>query len=70
MKQLRREQALLSEARAARIVNLSTRTLQKWRSLGVGPSYVRLRGAVRYRLSDLKAFIDRGLRLTEGERNE
>ncbi|MDR1186512.1 MAG: helix-turn-helix domain-containing protein [Bifidobacteriaceae bacterium] len=33
-------------------------TLAHWRSLGQGPAYVKLRGAVRYRLRDVEAFED------------
>ena len=37
---------------------ISTRTLQRWRLEGVGPTYVKLGRLVRYRQSDLDAFLD------------
>jgi predicted DNA-binding transcriptional regulator AlpA len=44
---------LLNELQAARLLGLSSRTLQAWRSRGAGPAYVRAGRAVRYRRSDL-----------------
>ncbi len=37
---------------------ISTRTMQRWRVEGVGPTYVKLGRLVRYRISDLDKFID------------
>jgi hypothetical protein len=37
----------------------SERTLQRWRTMAVGPAFVRLGGSVRYRLTDVLAFEDR-----------
>lgn len=34
----------------------SERKLQRWRSTGGGPTYIRLGGSIRYRLSDIIAF--------------
>ncbi|MDR1187539.1 MAG: helix-turn-helix domain-containing protein [Bifidobacteriaceae bacterium] len=31
-------------------------TLAHWRSLGYGPAYLKMRGIVRYRRSDVEAF--------------
>ena len=53
--------ALLNEKEAARFLNLTERTLQNWRYQGHGPQFVKLRRAVRYRLSDLMAFVLAGL---------
>lgn len=51
--------ALLTETQAAQVLSLSIRTLQAWRLKGSGPRFVRLSGrAVRYRNSDLAAFIE------------
>ena len=51
--------ALLTEVQAAEVLNLSIRTLQAWRVRGGGPRFVRLSGrAVRYRNSDLAAYIE------------
>ncbi|MFZ3354425.1 MAG: helix-turn-helix domain-containing protein [Xanthobacteraceae bacterium] len=49
---------LLTEAQAADFLSLSMRTLQAWRVRGSGPNFCRLGRAVRYRRSDLLAWID------------
>jgi len=41
---------------------ISTRTLQRWRLEGVGPTYVKLGRLVRYRQSDLDFFLDENAR--------
>lgn len=48
---------LLTELQAAIFLTLSSRTLQAWRLKGVGPPYVRLGRAIRYRRSDLVAWL-------------
>jgi len=45
---------------------ISTRTLEGWRYRHKGPSFVRIGGRVRYRLSDLEEFERRGS-VTTGE---
>ena len=37
---------------------VSSRTLQRWRLEGVGPTYVKLGRLVRYRQTDLDAFLE------------
>lgn len=48
---------LLKEADAAAYLLLKPSTLASWRSSGAGPKYYKIGGAVRYRQSDLEAFI-------------
>jgi predicted DNA-binding transcriptional regulator AlpA len=50
--------ALLPEIQAAILLNLSSRTLQAWRSKSVGPPFVRAGRAIRYRRSDILAWIE------------
>lgn len=45
---------------AARFLGLSYRTLEKHRSYGTGPTYLKLGGRVVYSIDDLKAWADRG----------
>jgi predicted DNA-binding transcriptional regulator AlpA len=45
---------------AADFLGLSSRTLEKHRTYGTGPSYRKLGGRVVYALDDLKAWADRG----------
>lgn len=36
--------------------NISPRTLERWRWLGLGPRYLKIVGRVVYRLEDIEAF--------------
>ena len=48
------QDCLYDEVRAAALMGVSPRTMQKWRVTGAGPRYVRLSGrCIRYRRSDL-----------------
>ncbi|MFT5394284.1 MAG: putative DNA-binding transcriptional regulator AlpA [Gammaproteobacteria bacterium] len=54
---------LLTEHEAARYLNFTPRALQAWRGRGGGPPFVRISSrAVRYRQSDLEAFVTARLR--------
>ncbi|WP_375687985.1 helix-turn-helix transcriptional regulator [Pseudooceanicola sp. LIPI14-2-Ac024] len=54
-----KERKLLDTKSAAMRLGLSHQTLEKWRSLGTGPQYVRIgTKAIRYRPSDLDAFVN------------
>lgn len=48
---------LLNAAEAAEYLALSKRTLEKWRTSLKGPPYVKMNGAVRYRLEDLEQWV-------------
>ena len=54
---------LLTEKEAAPIVGFTFRTLQQRRYMGLPPDYVRLPGSdsIRYRLSDLLAYVEQGI---------
>ena len=45
---------------------LSEATLERWRSEGIGPMYLKLHGKVRYRMQDICAF--EALRASTGSR--
>lgn len=47
---------------AAAYLKLSKQRLEIWRSTGGGPKYIKNGRAVRYRKSDLDAFLDAGVR--------
>jgi predicted site-specific integrase-resolvase len=53
---------LLDTARVAEILGVSRPTLERWRTQGVGPRFVRHGRWIRYRLRDLEDFLERGLR--------
>jgi hypothetical protein len=46
----------MQERRVARRWNKSIRTLQRWRSEGYGPPFLRIGGTIHYRVSDILAF--------------
>jgi hypothetical protein len=49
---------LLSQRKAAALLHLSERTLERWRVSGTaGPKFVRLGHSIRYRLTDIEAYI-------------
>jgi predicted DNA-binding transcriptional regulator AlpA len=49
----------LTEREVATRCKLSVRTLQRWRYIGMGPSYLKLGGRIVYRLSDVEAWEER-----------
>lgn len=53
---------LVTTKGAAKILDLKPNTLAKWRVAGCGPMFVVMGRAVRYRVSDLKIFIERNTR--------
>jgi hypothetical protein len=52
----------LSRADAATFLGLRPKTLASWHSLGIGPVARRVGGRQFYRLADLEAFRDLGVR--------
>lgn len=49
--------ALLDTPAAAAYLGLKPATLCNWRTLGKGPVFARLGGAIRYRAADLEAWL-------------
>lgn len=58
---------LLDTKAAAEFLNVSTKTMERWRWTGEGPRFVKL-GGVRYRLEDLQEFIESRVRTSTAER--
>jgi hypothetical protein len=59
---------LLKEAEAAQWLALEVTTLRRWRTVGLGPRFIRLSAvAVRYHPDDLTAFIEAGRRSSTRE---
>lgn len=54
--------ATLNDQELAERLGISRKTLQKWRSLGMGPAYLKLGAKVVYRVEDIEAYIQRSLR--------
>jgi excisionase family DNA binding protein len=44
---------------AARLLGVSHRTLEDWRTRGAGPRFIMLGRLVRYRATDLERFVNR-----------
>lgn len=61
----------VSANEAAAMLGVSSRTLANWRTLGIGPAFVRV-GAVHsrtlYRLDDLNAWLDNNRVETSGSK--
>ena len=55
--QSKRSERLLNARDVADILGVSDGTLANWRSLGIGPSYVRAGSAVRYRAGDVTEWL-------------
>ena len=59
---------LLTEKEAAKILGFSIRTLQKWRTQGAGPCFVRVSArAIRYRRADLEQWIEGRIRTSTSD---
>lgn len=55
--------SLLTPAEAAKRLGVGQRLLERWRSTGGGPCFVKMTGkTVRYRSEDLEAFISGNVR--------
>jgi predicted DNA-binding transcriptional regulator AlpA len=50
--------SLVTEVETAKLLHISIRTLQAWRIKLAGPRFVRVGRAIRYRRSDLTAWIE------------
>ena len=48
---------LLTPQGVAALLSLNIQTLAAWRHLQKGPDYIKIGGAVRYRLSDLENWL-------------
>ena len=56
----------LNQLHLARRWTVSPRTLERWRWLGQGPSYLKVGGRVVYRLEDVEAFEAGSVRTSRG----
>lgn len=52
------DELAINEHETARRLQVSVGALRKWRREGEGPVFVRLGRCVRYKLSDLLAYLD------------
>ena len=47
---------------------VSEATLERWRSEGIGPVFLKLQGRVAYRIEDIEAYESESLRKSTSER--
>lgn len=57
---------LMDTEEAAVFLTIKPNTLEIWRMKNVGPNYLKIGGAVRYRVSDLRKFIESSAKETQG----
>jgi hypothetical protein len=50
---------LFSDVELARYLGVSLSCLRKWRTLRVGPPWLKLGALVRYRMADVNAYLDK-----------
>lgn len=58
----------LTQAQLAERWQVAQSTLERWRSEGLGPIYMKILGRVRYRLSDITDFEEDSLRGSTSQR--
>jgi len=59
--------ALWTQEQLAQHWLVSEGTLERWRCEGIGPVFLKIRGNVRYRTSDIMAFEAQSLRKSTSE---
>ena len=57
----------LSQRELSERWTIAETTLERWRSIGIGPVYVKLPGRVVYRITDVDAYERRCLRRSTSE---
>jgi hypothetical protein len=62
------EIVLLNQKQLANRWALSEGTLERWRSEGIGPVFLKMQGQVRYRIVDIEAFEESSLRCSTNTR--
>jgi len=60
--------SFLDTGKAAEVLNLSPRTLEKWRITGEGPFYRKFGGRVLYTPEDLERFADDRRRISTSQK--
>ncbi len=58
---------LLTPEQTATLLNLSPKTLARWRWAGQGPRFIKIGGCVRYAESDIQDFIKAGIRISTSD---
>lgn len=61
------EKLVIPQADAAKALDVSERTLERWRVEGRGPRFIKLGKLVSYTETDLRDFVERGRRQSTGD---
>lgn len=61
------EKYVIDRRRAAELLNVSERTLERWRRRGEGPLWTKIGRYVRYSFADLSAFLESEISTTVPE---
>jgi excisionase family DNA binding protein len=56
---------LLTQQQLADELQVSLRTLERWRQQGTGPAFIRVGRSPRYRRADVDAWLERQRRTTD-----
>jgi excisionase family DNA binding protein len=59
---------LLTQQQLADELQLSLRTLERWRQQGTGPAFIQVGRSPRYRRSDINTWLDQQRRTGDKER--
>lgn len=66
METYKRDPEIMTEAQVSVYLEVPAITLKHWRYRGKGPPYIKVQRLVRYRLSDLRLWMDRNSRTPGG----
>jgi excisionase family DNA binding protein len=61
-----RTDKLLTQQQLADELEVSLRTLERWRQQGTGPAFIRVGRSPRYRRADIDAWLERQRQTREG----
>lgn len=53
------EEQLIDQRAMSRMIGITTKTAETWRTRGFGPKFVKIGSLVKYRKSDISAWVDR-----------
>ena len=67
-KETKMEIAHFNQRQLAARWDISEATLERWRSEGIGPKYLKICGRVLYRLVDIEAYEERCLQISTSQR--
>jgi predicted DNA-binding transcriptional regulator AlpA len=52
------KEQLMNEFGVAQMLNMSVRSVRRWRLFGQGPRYLKIGASVRYRPEDVRAWLE------------